>query len=145
VTGLGRTNLDAEGFFAMVTGHGEVKPHLFPLNHSDPGTARVACSGMINRAHQLALTAARAFLLIDHQYLLVHSKTPLKIFKLEARNPKFETIPNDQKPKFKTVSERFRSFEHLGFEFVSDLDILISDFLLGHIGFPSTAASGSDL
>jgi hypothetical protein len=90
VAGLGRTNLDAEGFFAMIAGHGEIKSHLFPFDHSDTGTTRIACPGMINRAHQLALTAARAFLLINHQHLLLHFNSP---------------------------SERFRSFEHLGFEF----------------------------
>jgi hypothetical protein len=46
-------------------------------------------------------------------------------FKLESRNPKFETNPNVQNSK---VSSLFGVFEVLDFEFVSDFDIRVSDF-----------------
>jgi hypothetical protein len=102
MAGPGRTNLNTVGLFTMIAGHGKVEAHLFPFDHSDPGTARIACSGVIDRANQLALATARAFFLIDHQYLLLHLGPLSQIFKLEARNSKFETISNDQNRKFKT-------------------------------------------
>jgi hypothetical protein len=46
-------------------------------------------------------------------------------FKLESRNPKFETNPNDKNSK---LSSLFGVFEFLDFEFVSDFDIRVSDF-----------------
>jgi hypothetical protein len=45
--------------------------------------------------------------------------------KFEARNPKFETISNIQKTKFKTFFIQVTGFEYLYFEFVSDFDIQI--------------------
>jgi hypothetical protein len=45
--------------------------------------------------------------------------------KFEARNPKFETNPNVPNSK---VFSWFAGFEHFNFEFVSDIDIRISDF-----------------
>lgn len=72
VAGLGRADFDAKSFFTVITRHGKVNPLLFPFGDFDPGTARVACSGMIDRADQLTLAAARTFLLIDHKDLLLH-------------------------------------------------------------------------
>jgi hypothetical protein len=48
-------------------------------------------------------------------------------FKLEARNPKFETNTNDPNSNGFSL---FAVFEPLNFEIVSDLDIRISDFLI---------------
>jgi hypothetical protein len=42
VAGLCRTYLHAIGLFTVIAGHGEIKPHILPLDHLDPGTARVA-------------------------------------------------------------------------------------------------------
>jgi len=41
VAGLCRTYLHAIGLFAVITGHGEIKPHILPLDYFDPGTARI--------------------------------------------------------------------------------------------------------
>jgi hypothetical protein len=51
--------------------------------------------------------------------------------KSEARNPKLETNPNDQKSKFKTEDQPARpvwGIGILGFEIVSDFVLRISDF-----------------
>lgn len=53
VASLGGADLDAIGLFAVIAGHGEVDPHMLPLDHFDPGAARIARSGMKYRAHQL--------------------------------------------------------------------------------------------
>jgi hypothetical protein len=50
--------------------------------------------------------------------------------KFEARNPKFETNPNVQNSN---ILSRFAVLELLNFEFVSDFDIRISDFLMSPI------------
>jgi hypothetical protein len=50
--------------------------------------------------------------------------------KFEARNPKFETNP---KVPNSNVSSRFAVSEHLNFEFASDFDIRIPDFLMPRI------------
>ena len=42
VAGLCRAYLHAIGLFAVITGHGEIKPHVLPLDNFDPGTARIA-------------------------------------------------------------------------------------------------------
>jgi hypothetical protein len=42
VAGLCRAYLHAIGLFAVITGHGEIKPHILPLDYFDPGTARIA-------------------------------------------------------------------------------------------------------
>jgi hypothetical protein len=47
--------------------------------------------------------------------------------KFEARNPKFETNPKVPNSK---VFSWFVVFDFLNFEFVSDFDIRISDFLM---------------
>jgi hypothetical protein len=48
--------------------------------------------------------------------------------KFEARNPNFETIPNDLKSK---LFSSFGVFEPLFFEFVSDFEFSISSKILG--------------
>jgi hypothetical protein len=45
--------------------------------------------------------------------------------KYEARNPKFETIPNDQNTKFNVCW--FEKLGNLKFDIVSDFDIRISN------------------
>lgn len=72
VTGLGWADLHTVGFFTVVAGHGKVEPHLLPFDHLDPGAARIACSGMIDRTDQFALTATRTFFLIHYQHFLLH-------------------------------------------------------------------------
>jgi len=54
VASLRRTDLHAIGFFAVVAGHGEVKPHVLPLDHFDPGTTWIARPRMEHGAHHFA-------------------------------------------------------------------------------------------
>jgi hypothetical protein len=42
VAGLGRADLDAIGFFTVIADHRKVNPHMLPLDHFDPGSARIA-------------------------------------------------------------------------------------------------------
>jgi hypothetical protein len=42
VAGLGRTDFDAIGFFAVVAGHGKINPYILPFDNLDPGAARIA-------------------------------------------------------------------------------------------------------
>jgi len=77
VASLCRTYLHAVRFFAMIAGHGKIKPHILPLDHFNPGAAWIACSRVKHGAHEFAQTASRALLLINDQYLLFwHSNTP---------------------------------------------------------------------
>ena len=48
MAGFGRTDLYTIGFFAVIAGHGEVDPHVFPFDHLDAGPARIACPGMMH-------------------------------------------------------------------------------------------------
>jgi hypothetical protein len=73
VASLRRANLHTIGFFTVIAGHRKVYPDILPLDDFDPRTARIARPRVKYRAHQLAQTASRALLLIDDQYLLVHS------------------------------------------------------------------------
>jgi len=72
VAGLCRADFKAVCCFAVVAGHGKVDADLFPLDDFDPGATRIARSSVKDRADHLTLTAACAFLLIHHQYLLLH-------------------------------------------------------------------------
>jgi len=54
MAGLCRAYLHTIGLFTVIAGHGKIKPHIFPLDHFDPGTAWIACSRVKHRAHQLA-------------------------------------------------------------------------------------------
>jgi len=65
VASLRGTDFDAIGLLAMVAGHRKVKAYLLPLDHLDPGTTRIACSGMIDRTDHFALPAPGAFFLIN--------------------------------------------------------------------------------
>jgi hypothetical protein len=88
VAGLCWAYLHTIGLFTVITGHRKIKPHILPLDHFDPGTAWIACPCVKHRAHQLAQTASGTLLLIDDQYLFLHSN-PLSILKtLGARLPK---------------------------------------------------------
>lgn len=71
---LGRTDLDTVSLFTMVAGHGKVESHLLPFDHFDSGAARIACSGMKDRADQLTLAAPRTFFMIHYQHFLIHLK-----------------------------------------------------------------------
>jgi hypothetical protein len=42
VAGLCRTYLHAIGLFAVIASHGEIKSHILPLDHFDPGAAWIA-------------------------------------------------------------------------------------------------------
>jgi hypothetical protein len=42
VAGLGGAHLNAERFLAMITDHGKVDAFVFPLDHFDPRSARIA-------------------------------------------------------------------------------------------------------
>jgi hypothetical protein len=42
VAGLGGADLGTIGLFAVITGQGEVDPHMLPFDDFDPGTARIA-------------------------------------------------------------------------------------------------------
>jgi hypothetical protein len=77
VAGFGRTDFDAIGFFTVIAGHGEIDPHVLPLDHFNPGPAWVARPGMIHGTDQLTEAASRTFLLIHDQYLLLHVNSPL--------------------------------------------------------------------
>jgi len=77
VASLCRTYLHAVGFFAMIAGHGKIKPNILPLDHFNPGAAWIASSRVKYRAHQFTQTASGALLLINDQYLFfLHSNTP---------------------------------------------------------------------
>src|SRR5215510_3136561 len=68
-----------------------------------------------------------------------NAKVHLQHSKFEARNPKFETISNDQIYKFQTNFLRIPFFRFSRFEilflseFVSNFDIRISDLLFNHL------------
>jgi hypothetical protein len=42
VAGLGRTDLNAIGFFTVIADHGKVNSYMLPFDHLDPGSARIA-------------------------------------------------------------------------------------------------------
>lgn len=75
VAGLGRTDLGAEGFLAVLTAQGKIETDRFPFDHPDPRPARIACPCVKNGADKLALPAARAFLVIDQQDFSAHHLT----------------------------------------------------------------------
>jgi hypothetical protein len=54
VAGLCWAYLHAIGLFTVIAGHGEIKSHILPLDHFDPGTAWIACPCVKHRANQLA-------------------------------------------------------------------------------------------
>jgi hypothetical protein len=65
MAGLGRAHFEAIGFFTVIADHGEVDSRMFPLEHFNSRTTWIARPGMIDRAHEFALTASRALLLIN--------------------------------------------------------------------------------
>lgn len=65
VAGLGRAHFKAIGFFTVIADQREVNSRMFPFKHFNPGTTWIARPGMIDGAHEFALTASRALLLID--------------------------------------------------------------------------------
>jgi hypothetical protein len=65
VAGLGWAHFKAIGFFTVITDQREVNSRMFPFKHFNPGTTWIARPGMIDGAHEFALTASRALLLID--------------------------------------------------------------------------------
>jgi hypothetical protein len=77
VAGLGGTDFDAIGLFAVVAGHGKVNPYILPFHHLDPGPARIARPGMMDGTDQLTETASGTLLLIHNQYFLLHFNSPL--------------------------------------------------------------------
>ena len=42
MAGLGRADLNAEGFFTVIANHGKIDPHVLPFYHFDPGATRIA-------------------------------------------------------------------------------------------------------
>jgi len=84
VAGLCRAYLDAIGFFAVVAGHGKIQPHVLPLDDFDPGTARIAGPRVKNGAYHLAQATAGTLLLVNDQYLFVHSRSPSSWSKRDA-------------------------------------------------------------
>jgi hypothetical protein len=73
VAGLRRTDFHAIGFFAVVAGHWKVDSRVFPLDHFDPGTARIACPRMKYGTYHLAQPTAGTLLLVNDQYFFIHS------------------------------------------------------------------------
>jgi hypothetical protein len=51
VTGLGWTYRDTKRLFTVIAGYGKMKPIVLPIEHPNPGTARIACPCVKERAH----------------------------------------------------------------------------------------------
>ncbi|HLP60658.1 MAG TPA: amino acid adenylation domain-containing protein, partial [Candidatus Deferrimicrobium sp.] len=73
-------------------------------------------------------------------YILKDSGTRILINKSEIRNSKSETNPNDQKINDQNKNQYFGTafvlnFEHLNFEFVSNFDIRISNFISSNLAY----------
>jgi hypothetical protein len=76
VAGLCRTHFHTIGLFAMIAGHGKIKPHVLPLDHFDPGPAWIAGPCVKHGTHHLAKATSGTLLLIDNQYLFLHPNPP---------------------------------------------------------------------
>ncbi len=65
--GLYRTDIQAGGILALLTGHGDIKALGLPLHNFYAASCGVGTAVMLNRADEFAGSTAGAFLIIDIQ------------------------------------------------------------------------------